>query len=293
VIGKETLRAERAVDCVEDKFGPLEAEPVASEEVAAATEPNGEKVEEDLGAKVQALEEELKQKNETLRSQDNEINNLKSNVDVLVGRVRKLTVANNQPKAEPPANPSPPDQPGENSNPKVATLEAQIRKIQEIVRGRESAVEALEKNLTVKIDDLEAQLKTKEKLLLDRDRQITYLETQLKTAISRIKEMSGFLRQAEALASFNDSDLSATAANQGNVSAELFDRIIRELSQILGPMATVIIRHDVVMLGESIDSFPRRRLAELLDRVTKEIADEDLKRGFRERILRNSSLFEK
>ena len=292
MISKETLHAERAVDCVEDKF-PLEAEPRASEEVASATEPSSEKVEEDLNAKVQALEEELKQKNDILRSQDNEINNLKSNVDVLVGRVRKLTVGNNQPKPEPPTNPSPAEQPGENSNSKVATLEAQIRKIQEIVRGRESAVEALERNLTVKIEDLEAQLKNKEKLLLDRDRQISYLETQLKTSISRIKEMSGFLRQAEALASFNDSDLIAAAANQGNVSADLFDRIIRELSQIIGPMATVIVRHDVVMLGESIDRFPRRRLAELLDRVTKEIADENLKRGFRERILRNSSLFEK
>src|SRR5438552_12538239 len=114
VINKETLQAEGAMDCVEDKFGPLETEPMASEEVAAASESTSEKVAEDLNAKLQALEEELKQKNEILRSRDNEINNLKSNVDVLVGRVRKLTVAGNQPRAEAPIDLSPFERPGEN-----------------------------------------------------------------------------------------------------------------------------------------------------------------------------------
>jgi hypothetical protein len=49
-------------------------------------------------------------------------------------------------------------------------------------------------------------------------------------------------------------------------------------------MASVIVRHDVAALGESMEKFPRARVTELLESVTKEISNENLKIDFRKRL---------
>ena len=269
-----------------------------------------EQVTETLQENFAMLETKLKEAEETIRSRDNEINNLKSNVDVLVGQVRKLALANKQAKTEATTETNPTEQPMENSNTEIAALEARITEIQENVRQKESTIKALEQNLIAKIQDIETQLRNKEKLLVDRDRQVNDLESQLKTLISRMKKMSSFLRQAEALAridaqdhgtagagqlnkkkenlakaQFNGPRVTPAAADQTTVSADFFDRIIQELSQMIGPMAPTIVRHDVAALGESFERFPKSRLAELLDIVSEDILNENLKHIFRERFV--------
>ena len=271
---------------------------------------HAEEVTEILGEDFAMLETKLKEAEEAIRSRDNEINALKSNVDVLVGRVRKLALSNEQPKAEAATETNPTEQPMEGSATKIAALEARVVEIEEIVRQKETAAKALEQNLSVKIQDFETQLRNKNKLLVDRNRQVKDLTSQLKAVTSRMKKMSSFLRQAEALANIEARDpgtvaavqsqrekdhpataqlsglhLTSTAADQATVSLDLFDRIIQELSQIMGPMAPMIVRHDVAALGESIEKFPRKRLAELLDIVTKEVMDENLKSTLRERFV--------
>jgi hypothetical protein len=123
-----------------------------------------------------------------------------------------------------------------------------------------------------------------------------------------MKEISSSLRQAEALASLQRG-IGAAAAGQTNGDAEslsaaqsngpnhatgdrgmvpigLFDRMARELTSIMGPLAPAIIHYDVIALCESMDAFPRRRLLELLDTVTREMTDESLKRTFREKFIK-------
>jgi len=280
--------------------------------------PRAEKATETLREKIAMLETKLKEAEETICSRDNEINNFKSNVGVLVGQVRKLALATKQAKPEAATETTYMEQPVEDSNTRIATLEAQIGELQEIVRGKESTIKALEQNLSGKIHDLESQLRNKEKLSVDRDRQVNDLQFQLKTVITRMNEICSFLRQAEALASIDAQDLGTVAADELNrdkenlaaahtdspdttsgavdqttVSPDVFDRIIGELTPIIGPMATMIVRHDVAALGETIERFPRRRLAELLDIVTKELPDEKQKRTFRERFVDNVDLLER
>jgi hypothetical protein len=127
-----------------------------------------------------------------------------------------------------------------------------------------------------------------------------------------MKEISSSLRQAESLTAF-EQEASSGAATQSNgntrppsaavstsgaktppvapdrgvVPAALFDAMARELTSILGPLAPAIIHYDVVALSESVESFPRRRLAQLLDTVTSEIADETLARNFRARFIKS------
>ena len=265
-----------------------------------------EQVAQTLRENIGALQTKLKDAEETIRNQNKEIENLKANVDVLVGRVRKLALPIKQAKPESETEATDTEELMESARTKIAGLEAQIREIQQIVRGKESVIEALEQSFSVRIQNLETQLSDKDKLLLDRNKEVNDLECELKTTISRMKEVSSALQQAEALASIqaHDLDIAASLLNREKeslrtpqftgtaatdsttVSPDLFDRIARELTRILGPLATVIVHHDVAALGESIEIFPKKRLAELLDIVTKEVGDENLKRAFREHFIK-------
>jgi hypothetical protein len=59
------------------------------------------------------------------------------------------------------------------------------------------------------------------------------------------------------------------------------DRVTHELTQIMGPMAPVIVRDKVASLGESMEKFPNSRVRELLVIISKEILNENAKARFR------------
>jgi hypothetical protein len=69
-----------------------------------------------------------------------------------------------------------------------------------------------------------------------------------------------------------------------SVSAEFFARMTDELLEVFGPMASALVRHDVAALGESMERFPKARVPELLELLTKEISDEKLKIDLRKRL---------
>src|SRR5207245_1561786 len=75
-----------------------------------------------------------------------------------------------------------------------------------------------------------------------------------------------------------------TDTAQETVSQEFFDRVTNELTQIIGPMASIIIRDHVEAIGESMEKFPQIRVAELLGIVSEEIPDKNTKTSFRERL---------
>jgi hypothetical protein len=250
-----------------------------------------EKAFQTLRENIGILEIKLQEAEKTIGNQYNEIKHLKTNVDILIANTRIICLAG---------------QNGENWE------------IEESVGSEESNVEAPAENLSIKIQELKTQLRDKETLLVDRDRQVNELESQLKTALSRMKEISSSLRQTEALGSIhgqdfgkvtveqligekeswpkaelNGPDITSAAADQGILSLGVFDRMAHELKPVMGPLAAVIIHHDVAALGESIERFPRRRLVELLDIVTKELLDENLKRTIRERFVKNIWLLQR
>lgn len=68
------------------------------------------------------------------------------------------------------------------------------------------------------------------------------------------------------------------------LTREFFDSMTKELNELLGPMATVIIHDHVASLKESMEKFPKARAAELVDLVVREIPDEKQKSKFRERL---------
>jgi uncharacterized phage infection (PIP) family protein YhgE len=310
VIRKET---QQVIQTLNEDFAMLETKLKDAEETVRRKESESQKMEESLNAKIHGLQNELNTEKETLQSRDNEINDLKSNVDVLVKQVTELEIAIKQAKAEAAAEANRTEQLAESSNTKIAALEAQIRDIKEIVRSKESTIKALEENLTAKIQDFENQLRNKEKLLGGRDAEINDLKSKLQVLTGKIKEMmSSFLKQAEALATVegqNSSTLTAseplngveekpvgspfevevpavtsneqTNVAQRTVSPDFFDLMSQELTAVIGHQAPMIVRKRVAALGESTEKFPKSRLAELLEILSKEIVNEPLRIGFR------------
>ena len=308
-IKKET---QQVIQTLSEDFAMLETKLRDAEETVRGKESVSQKMEEKLTAEIHALQNELNTENETLQSRNNEINDLKSNVDVLGKQVTELEIAIKQAKTEAATEASRTEQLTESFNANIAALEAQIRDTKEIVGGKEATIKALEQNLAAKIQDFETQLRNKEKLLAGRDAEINDLKSKLQVLTGKIQEMSSFLKQAEALATVDgqnsitlatteplngmkekpaDSPVKVkvpavksneqTNVTQQTVAPDFFDLMSQELTVILGPQATMIVREHVAALGESMGKFPKSRLAELLEILSKEIVNEPLRISFR------------
>jgi type II secretory pathway predicted ATPase ExeA len=77
----------------------------------------------------------------------------------------------------------------------------------------------------------------------------------------------------------------AVESGSDAVPAEFFDRMTDSLTEAMGPMASLVIREQVSALGESLEAFPKSRLAELVEAASQDILDEPLKIRFRQVIL--------
>jgi hypothetical protein len=53
--------------------------------------------------------------------------------------------------------------------------------------------------------------------------------------------------------------------------------MVNVLTEAMGPMAGVILYEQIATMGESVNEFPKRRLAELIEESTREILSESEK----------------
>jgi chromosome segregation ATPase len=304
--------AQQVIHTLSEDFATLETKLKDAEEAVHRKESVSQEIEEKLTTEIHALQNELNTGKETLQIRDNEINNLKSNLDVLVKEVAESEITLKRAKAEAATEASRAAQLTESFNAKMAVVEAEIRDTTEIVRGKEATITALEQNLAAKIQDFEKQLRNKETLLAGRDAEINDLKSKLQVLTGKIQEMSSFWKQSEALATTEAQNISTLAASeplngvkekptespfkvkgspvtsneqpsvaQQTVWPHFFEFMIQELALIIGPKARMIVREHVASLGESMDSFPKSRLAELLEILSKEIVDDPLRTSFR------------
>jgi myosin heavy subunit len=195
---------------------------------------------------------------------------------------------------------------------RVVALEAKLRETEEIVREKGTTIRTLEQNSAARIQDLESQVKTKDNLLVGRATEVSDLKTQLEALKNWIKEMSSFFNQSEILATVkgqNNSAVSregesktgqetptATRFTGPTATSEVTDaaveavppifcnHVTRELSEMFGPMASVMIHDHVASVGESTGKFPKARVPELLEIISREIPYESVKNSFRERL---------
>lgn len=321
VVASESEHAERVIDSLRANIGVLEAKVRETEDAVHRKDSASQRMERSLTARINDLQTEVKKKDEALESRGSEVNDLTAKIDVLAKQITHLEQSVQQTKAEAASEAQRVEHLTESSNAKITALEIKLRESEEIVRGKDSTMKGLEQTLSAKIQDLEIQVRTKDKLLAERSKEVSDLKSEVKLLTKGIKEMSSFFKQAEALADIQAEDILADmqAQNVGTVDAgkqsktaekksaasqfttptisskstdaareavprEFFDSVTRELSEVLGPMASVIVHDHVASLGETMGKFPKDRVAELLDIVSHEISDMKLKTRFRERL---------
>jgi Domain of unknown function (DUF4388) len=77
------------------------------------------------------------------------------------------------------------------------------------------------------------------------------------------------------------------------VPPALFDRLTSILTEVMGPMAPLVLRDQIENFGESQDRFPESKLDELIGLVSKEISDGKLRNKFEESMQQEVSNFKK
>jgi type II secretory pathway predicted ATPase ExeA len=75
-------------------------------------------------------------------------------------------------------------------------------------------------------------------------------------------------------------------AEDRRVAPQFFDFMARAATEGIGPMAKLIVCDQISDLGESRDSFPQKKLAELIERVSREIFNETMRGRFQQTMAR-------
>jgi type II secretory pathway predicted ATPase ExeA len=95
----------------------------------------------------------------------------------------------------------------------------------------------------------------------------------------------------ETVRHFRSQRLDRLAAADGDakdhtVAPQFFDFMARAATEGIGPMAKLIVSDQISDLGESRDSFPHTKLADLIERVSREIFNETMRGRFQETMAR-------
>src|SRR4029077_11894492 len=197
----------------------------------------------------------------------------------------------------------------ESSEAQIIALKGQLSETERIVRTKDASTQELVEHLHGKIQELECQVRNNEELLANRERQVQDFKLKLTVLKNWIEGMSPFFRQAEEALAVTDAKETGTDwpseplkkekltaiepiprgvtskamdTAQETVPGKFFDRMTVALTHVLGPRASIIVRGHVAALGESMEEFPKARAAELVEIVSQELVDENLKVGFRE-----------
>jgi hypothetical protein len=77
------------------------------------------------------------------------------------------------------------------------------------------------------------------------------------------------------------------------VSPSILKRLIGALTDVIGPMAPLVVKDQIEALGEASDSFPEAKLDDLLSLLSREIPDSKLRTKFEEAMLQEISTFKR
>jgi chromosome segregation ATPase len=290
VAASAAQHAEQVIEGLRANITVLEAKLKETEDTVHRKDVASQKMEETLSTEIRDLQSVVKKK-EALESRDSEVNDFKSKIAVLVEQVTRLELAIQQAKGEAASEAQHAAQVIEGLKAKNATLETQLTQTEQIVGGTDGTIKGLDQ---------------------DRDRQVIDLKAELEP--QTVKEMSYVFGKAEALADIHAQDKATVIAGEQlkpgeekpatshfrpagvtsivtqtvrkTVSQDAFDRMIAEFSEItnvIGSIASLIVRDHVRALGESMEEFPQTRLTELLESLSGGISDDRLKADFRKR----------
>ncbi len=301
---RETRDAEEVIQTLKERVTTLSNKLKETEHLALNKESESQSMKSNLTDTAHRLQDELKQKEEALESRVKEVNDLKSERESQRKQVTELESAIEQEKTQASKELERTQQVAESTTAEIAELENLLARTEKIAQEKDSMVKTMQRELALKIETFENQIKERDKLLAARDAELEDLKTQLQVLTRGVKDMSSFFSQAETLAAVGlqennnhhadpetgDETKFASIgepqpvppldSSEETVTFEIFNRMTDRLTLIIGPLAPMIIRDHVTALGETKETFPKRRVPELLELLSKEIANEKMKIAF-------------
>jgi DNA repair exonuclease SbcCD ATPase subunit len=319
IVSEESHRTEQLVENLRAEATILRDKLKQAEELIERKNLLQQQAEESLSAIIKNLQCDVKSRDETLAKRENEINNYKSMIEQNSKKITELEAAHTKAQEGIADQARSAEEFRQSSQHKIAALEAQLI---ELARQKTSAIEDLEQDLVAKAQEFESILKGKNDILTQRDSEIADLKAQLKRLTKSISDVSLLFKEAEALTGtetprttksvseeplpeITDHRISSHSQNDKRirrispdavsetVSAETFQKIITELGQatnVIGPLASLMVHQQAKALGESVEKFPRARLPELLEGLAKEIPDENRQMYFLQHFTQNERM---
>jgi hypothetical protein len=270
--------AKRAADLAgisQAKIEQLESQLKEKDELARQKDSSIQKLEQAHAAKIQDFDNLAKNKQELLAARDAVIGDLKSQLRLLTKGIGEMSSFFKQAQAfavveRQDAGPTSPSAAVHNSEEKT------------IRSANSTKAASTDKE---KLDDIRSN----------------------PTAVPFAQEKKPAVIQLEGVTGVGSNDIGAPAESKpaaaqpnGNTTAlnrsggaevvppEVFERLSGELAEVAGvmsPLATLIVREHAENLGESIEKFPKIRLPELIDSLSRELLDEKRQVDFRARLV--------
>jgi type II secretory pathway predicted ATPase ExeA len=76
-----------------------------------------------------------------------------------------------------------------------------------------------------------------------------------------------------------------SSSSTTSVPSTFLDALTAVLTEAMGPMAKIVLRDQLRILGESYERFPHRKVEMLLESVSREILDEEMREQFRQQMV--------
>jgi hypothetical protein len=269
------------------KIATLESQLSERDELARQKELTIKQFERKLADKTQDLESLARNKQELLAGRDAVISDLKSQLKLLTKGIGEMssffkqaqafTVVERQDGTTVSRN-SPIDAKAE----KPMTQSSAVTAAHNLQEGKPTSIQSNGVGVTPAVND---------------EKPVTPSSNSAKTSANAQKERPDPLQST--LEVVTEEGKSAPALNGASIkpvgpepapeiaSPELFERMsvaLAEVSGVMAPLATIIVREHATALGESADNFPKSRLPELTNSLVREILDAKLQMDFRNRL---------
>ena len=265
----------------------LEARVRQTEDAIHKQDVASQQMEESLSTEIGDLQSALKKKEEDLETRESEVNDLKSKINVLQEQVTHLKLVIEQAQGHAASESQHAEQAMEGLKIKIVRLQAQLNQTEQIVGGTDSTIKGPDHDRNSQAINLDAQLEPQKNGINDSDAEVSVdIQAQANGALAG--EHLGTAEEKPTALCFPATAVTpiATEAAPETVSQDAFNRMIAEfgeLTNVMGSIASLIVRDHVRALGESVENFPQMRLTKLLDSLSKEISDDKLKADFCDR----------
>ena len=281
--------AEQIIDGLKANITVLEARVRQTEDAIHRQDLASQKIEEGFRIEIGDLQSALRKKEEDLETRESEVNDLRSKINVLQEQVTHLELALEQAQGHAAGEAQRAEEVIGDLRTKIARLQAQLDQTEQIVGAKDSTIKGLDHDGKSQAIDLHANWIPPANGKYDSEAGASAgIQAQANGVLAGERSTSNTAEEQRTTPRFPARGVTSIGmeAAPETLSQEAFDCLISEfgeISNLMGSIASLIVRDHVRALGESMEEFPRARLTKLLESLSREISDDKLKADFCER----------